>query len=108
MIIVEIQYRGTALLLLVNPCILHQNNSTVCLSRIYQLSTEKKMLHCQQCSTRYTAVQINYCLTLKSKLTDISAATHTRKQSTVNFQVFILWLCNQHYYTRDAIGIKIT
>jgi len=22
--------------------------------------------------------------------------------------VFVLWLCNQCYYTRDAIGIKMT
>jgi len=31
------------------------------------------------------------------------AATHTHKQSTVTFE-----LCNQHYYGRDAIGIKMT
>jgi len=29
MIMIEIQYSGTALLLLVNPCIPHQNNHTV-------------------------------------------------------------------------------
>jgi len=36
------------------------------------------------------------------------AATNTRKQSAVTFEVFVLWLCNQHYYTRDVIGIKMT
>jgi len=29
----------------------------------------------------------------------------THKQSTVTFKVFVLWLHNQHYYTRDVIGI---
>jgi len=24
------------------------------------------------------------------------------------FEVFVLWLCNQCYYTRDVIGIKMT
>jgi len=33
---------------------------------------------------------------------------HTHKQSTVTSKVFVLWLCNQHYYTRDAIAIKMT
>jgi len=47
-------------------------------------------------------------ITLKSAKADISAATNTRKQSTVTFKVFVLWLCNQHYYTRDVMGIKIT
>jgi len=37
----------------------------------------------------------------------MSAATNTRKQSAVTFEVFVLWLRNQHYYTRDAIGIKM-
>jgi len=40
-------------------------------------------------------------------LADISAATNTRKQSTVTFEVFVLWLRNQRYYTRDEIGIKM-
>jgi len=46
--------------------------------------------------------------TLKSALADISAATNTRKQSTVTFEVFVLWLRNQCYYTRDVLGIKMT
>jgi len=36
------------------------------------------------------------------------AATNTRKQSTVTFEVFVLWLCNQCCYTRDLIGLKMT
>jgi len=40
-------------------------------------------------------------------LADASAATNTRKQSTVTFEVFVLWLRNQRYYTRDVIGIKM-
>jgi len=54
---------------------------------------------------------INYgvnTLTLKSSLADISATTNSHKQSTVTFEVFVLWLCNQCYYTRDVIGIKMT
>jgi len=47
-------------------------------------------------------------LTLKSALADISATTNTHKQSIVNFEVFVLWLHNQCYYTRDVIGIKMT
>jgi len=43
-------------------------------------------------------------LALKSTLADISAATNTCKQSVVTFEVFVLWLCNQYYYTHDAIG----
>jgi len=41
------------------------------------------------------------CLTLKSVLANISAAANTRKQNTVTFEVFVLWLCNQWYYTGD-------
>jgi len=41
-------------------------------------------------------------LTLKSALADISATKNARKQNAVTFEVFVLWLCNQHYYTRDA------
>jgi len=36
------------------------------------------------------------------------ATTNTHKQSTVTFEVFVLWLHNQHYYTRGVIGIKMT
>jgi len=46
-------------------------------------------------------------LTLKSALVDILAATNTRKQSAVTFEVFVLWLCSQCYYTCDVIGIKM-
>jgi len=35
------------------------------------------------------------------------AATNTCKQSAVTFKVFVLWLLNQCYYTRDVIGIKL-
>jgi len=45
-----------------------------------------------------------WCLNLKSALVDILAA---HKQSTVTFEVFVLWLHNQHYYTCGVIGIKI-
>jgi len=30
------------------------------------------------------------------------------KQNGVTLEVFVLWLCNQHYYTCDVIGIKMT
>jgi len=33
------------------------------------------------------------------------AATRTQKQSPVTFKAFVLWLCNQHYYTH---GNKMT
>jgi len=46
-------------------------------------------------------------LTLETALADISAATNTCKQSAVTFGVFVLWLRNQCYYTRDVIGIKM-
>jgi len=45
------------------------------------------------------------CLTLKSALADISAATNTCKQSAVTFEVFVLWLSSQCYYTCDVIGM---
>jgi len=49
----------------------------------------------------------NMPLTLKSALADISAATNTCIQSAVTFEVFVLWLHNQCYYTHDVIGIKM-
>jgi len=54
------------------------------------------------------SMSIQTVLTLKSALADISAATNTCKQSTATFEVFVLWLCNRRYYTRDVIGIKMT
>jgi len=45
-------------------------------------------------------------LTLKTALTGVLAATNTRKQSTITFEVFVVWLRNQHYYICDVIGIK--
>jgi len=47
-------------------------------------------------------------LTLKTALADKSAATNAHKQNAVTFEVFVLWLHNQCYYTCDAIGIKMT
>jgi len=47
-------------------------------------------------------------LTLKTVLANISAATNTGKQSAITFEVFVLWLRNQRYYTCDAIGIHPT
>jgi len=47
-------------------------------------------------------------LTLKSTLADISATINICKQSAVTVKVFDIWLCNQHYYTCDVIGIKMT
>jgi len=41
-------------------------------------------------------------------LANILAATNTGKQSAVTFEVFVLWLRNQRYYTGDVIGIKMT
>jgi len=32
---------------------------------------------------------------------------HDRKQSAVIVEVFILWLCNPHHFTRDVIRTKI-
>jgi len=47
-------------------------------------------------------------LTLKSaSKADILAITNAHKQSTVTFEVFVLWLCNQRYYTCDVIGIYV-
>jgi len=43
-------------------------------------------------------------LTLTSALSDILAAMNTCKQSAVTFEVFVLWLCDQHYYTHDVMG----
>jgi len=62
MIVIEIQYNTTALLLLVNPRTPHQNNGTMHPIYAYQLSSEKKTLCCQLCSTHYIAVRINNCL----------------------------------------------
>jgi len=42
---------------------------------------------------------------LKTALANISANANTCKQSAVTFEVFVLWLHNQCYYTCDAIGI---
>jgi len=44
-------------------------------------------------------------LTLKTTLANILAATN---KSTVTFEVFVLWVRNQYYYTHDVIGIKMT
>jgi len=44
------------------------------------------------------------CRPLKTTLAHISASTNACKQSAVTFEVLVLWLCNQHYYTRDVIG----
>jgi len=40
-------------------------------------------------------------------LADTLAATNTRKQSAVTFEVLVLWVRNQFYHTRDVIGIKM-
>jgi len=44
--------------------------------------------------------ELEHAQTLKYALADISDAIYTCKQSAVTFKVFILWLRNQHYYTR--------
>jgi len=56
----NIQYSSTALLSLVNPCILHRNNRTT--FPTYVVSSEKKTLCYQLCSTRYAPVRISNCL----------------------------------------------
>jgi len=38
------------------------------MAQLYQLSSEKKMLCCQLCSTRYTAVRINSCFKITSAI----------------------------------------
>jgi len=53
MIMIEMQYSSTALLLLVNPCILHQNNG------LSYINYCPKMLCCQLCATHYTTLRIN-------------------------------------------------
>jgi len=61
MVIIEIQGRARALLLLVKPLLmLHQNNDTAQTSYINYLLIKDASL-CQ-CSTCYTAVRINNCL----------------------------------------------
>jgi len=50
MIMIEIQNSGTALLLLVNRI-----KKMAPRAQLYQLLSEKKTLHCQLCSTCYTA-----------------------------------------------------
>jgi len=59
---------------------------------------------------RHQCLNLQQCLTLKTALADISAATNTHKQNAVTFEVFVLvlWLHNQCYYTCDVIGIKMT
>jgi len=52
-------------------------------------------------------LHITIQLTLKTALADISATTNTQKQSAVTLKVFVLWLHNQCYYVRDALGIKM-
>jgi len=47
-------------------------------------------------------------LTLETALATISAAKNARKQSAVTFEVFVLWLRNQRYYTCDLIVIRMT
>jgi len=59
---IEIQYSSTALLLLMNPRWHHA-------PQLYQLSSEKKTLHCQLCSTCSTNQQLfknNFCNQLQS------------------------------------------
>jgi len=76
-------------------------------------NSEKKthsLSHCQDALVRRhqlvsQSVENSANLALKSALADILAA---RKQSAITFEVFILWLRNQHYYTRDVIRIKMT
>jgi len=57
-----------------------------------------------------TIARLSYAclLTLKTALANISAPTNTRKQSAETFEMFVLWLRNQHYFTCDVIGIKMT
>jgi len=64
MIMIEIQYSGTALLLLVKLHIPHQNNDTMRSTYVYQLLSEKKTLCCQLYSTSSTNQQLfkkNFC-----------------------------------------------
>jgi len=50
----------------------------------------------------------NFCKNIVYPLKSaLAATTNTRKQSIVTFEVFVLWLCNQCYYTHDVIGIKM-
>jgi len=39
-------------------------------------------------------------------LANISAAANACKQNAVTFKVFVPWLHNQCYYTRDVIGLN--
>jgi len=63
----------------------------------------------EQCTFITARLQSNlYREHLSTALANISATTNTLKQSAVTFEVFVLWLCNQCYYTHDVIGIKMT
>jgi len=90
MIMMEIQYSGTALLLLVNPHISHQNNGT---ERPNQLSSEKKKLCFQLCSTHYTAVRINNCLKITSaiKVAPIKITDDLLQMETIPQNQHFLW-----------------
>jgi len=83
-LVTEIQYSGTTLLLLVNPCRLHQNNSTVCPN--YRMKRKHFI------ATHYTAVRINDCL--KKNLCNQSSHYE-------NYRRFPLWMeaitCLPHF-----------
>jgi len=93
MIMIEIQYSGTALLLPVNPCILHQNDGT-CTPQLYQFLSEKKMPCCQLCSTHYTSSSMNQQITSAIKVAPLVEAITCLPQ-------------NQHFSQRAKMNKKI-
>jgi len=54
MIMIEIQYSGTALLLLAGGPTHTTSKQWHCTPQLYQLLSEKETLRCQLCSTCYT------------------------------------------------------
>jgi len=101
MIMIQIHYSGTALLLLHTYCI-----KTIALCTY--LSSEKKTLCCQLCSTCYTAVQIDNCLKRTSaikvatmKITDDFC--YEWKPSRAFHKINFLWWAKMNGTQRRAL-----
>jgi len=97
----NIQYSGTALLLLVNPFILHRNNRTARPTYVLIVT-----LRYQLCSTRYAAVQINYCFkrTFVIKVATMKITDYLMKAITcLPLNRHLLWWTKMHeWYTKEG------
>jgi len=90
-------------------CCVHWIITSYPYKEIHNFKENRCNCRIEQFRDNWTTTSFTYVLlTLKSTLVNISATKNTRKQSTVTFKLFVLWLHNQCYYTHDAIGIKIT